>query len=94
LPSARRLPYAAGGARLRPGELDGLMLDYLKTHKPSGPLRPTAVAKGLGRFSGAVGNGLARLAPGAPVHQTREHPRRYSLVRAPAEPGDRKQENR
>jgi hypothetical protein len=35
------------GRRLRPGELDGLVLDYLATHAGSSALTPTAVANGL-----------------------------------------------
>jgi DNA-binding IclR family transcriptional regulator len=64
------------GGRLRPGELDNLVLDYL--HKHSDPLGPTAVARGLGRSSGAVGNCLARLAAAGRVRQVSERPRRYT----------------
>jgi hypothetical protein len=46
--------------RLRPGELDGLVLGYLSEHKEGGPLTPSAIAKGLERSSGAVANCLAR----------------------------------
>jgi hypothetical protein len=54
---------AAHRKRLRPGELDGLVLSYLCQHKQDGPLTATAVAKGLGgRSAGAVSNCLARLA--------------------------------
>ncbi len=49
--------------RLRPGELDGLVLSYLCEHRKDGPLTATAIAKGLdGRSAGAVANCLARLA--------------------------------
>lgn len=64
--------------RLRPGELDGLALDYLRKHGRDGPLGPTAVANGLGRSSGAVANCLARLAERKQVHQTSVRPRRYT----------------
>lgn len=48
---------AAHRKRLRPGELDGLVLSYLCQHKQTGPLTATAVAKGLGgRSAGAVSN--------------------------------------
>lgn len=36
--SSRRRP--SGGERLRAGELDGLVLDYLAQHTDSGPLSP------------------------------------------------------
>jgi len=53
---------AAHRKRLRPGELDGLVLSYLCQHKQDGPLTATAVAKGLGgRSAGAVSHCLARL---------------------------------
>lgn len=66
--------------RLRPGQLDGLVLDYLQEHGKSGPLGPTAVARGLGRSSGAVGNCLARLAADGGVRQVSERPRRYVVA--------------
>ncbi len=41
--------------RLRPGQLDGLVLAYLSKHRKDGPLTATAIAKGLGgRSAGAV----------------------------------------
>jgi DNA-binding IclR family transcriptional regulator len=76
--SSRRRP--SDGGRLRPGELDRLVLDYLATHNDSGPLSPTAVANGLGRSSGAVGNCLARLTAAGRVRQGSERPRRYSAA--------------
>ena len=74
---ARRHP---SGRRLRPGELDGLVFDHLAKHAQDGPLGPTAVAKGVGRSSGAVANCLARLAAAGGVRQVSERPRRYSPV--------------
>lgn len=42
--------------RLRPGQLDCLVLDYMKVHR-EGPLTATSIAKGLGgRSAGAVAN--------------------------------------
>lgn len=64
------------GGRLRPGELDKLVLDYM--HRHGGPLGPTAIARGLKRSSGAVGNCLARLAAAGRVRQVNERPRRYT----------------
>jgi hypothetical protein len=61
--SAKTAPKAKAPAkRLRPGELDGLVLAYLGERKEAGPLTPSAIAKGLGRSSGAVANCLARQA--------------------------------
>jgi hypothetical protein len=66
------------GQRLRPGGLDELVLGYLRDHRERGPFGPTAVAKGLGRSSGAVANSLARMASaGEKVEQVGGRPRRY-----------------
>jgi hypothetical protein len=49
----------AGDAdRLKPGQLDGLVLAYLKKNAPSGPHGPTTIANALEHSSGAVGNCL------------------------------------
>jgi DNA-binding transcriptional ArsR family regulator len=74
-----RLPPA--GERLRPGELDGLVLGYLRKHIKEIPLGPSAVAQGLGRSSGAVGNCMARLAAAGSVRLVSERPRRYTAAR-------------
>jgi nitric oxide reductase NorQ protein len=63
--------------RLRPGELDGLVLEFVKVHGKDAPLGVTAVANALGRSAGAVGNCLARLATAGQLEQVGEHPRRY-----------------
>jgi DNA-binding IclR family transcriptional regulator len=68
------------GERLRPGQLDELVLAYLREHQDAGPVGPTTVAKGLGRSSGAVGNCLARLAAAGQIRQVSEKPRRYRLA--------------
>ncbi len=66
--------------RLRTGRLDGLVLDYLQKHAGTGPLGPAAVAKGLGRSSGAIANCLARLATTGVVRQVATKPRRYGVA--------------
>jgi hypothetical protein len=72
---------AANGTRLRPGQLDGLVLAYLREHKADGPLTATSVAKGLGgRSAGAVSNCLARLARDEKVRQATKTPRAYVLA--------------
>jgi MarR family len=80
---SRRSPQPASGDRLGPGQLDGLVLDYMRKHAADEPLGPTAVAKGLGRSSGAVGNCLKRLAAAGQVNQSGDHPRRYAIVEMP-----------
>jgi predicted DNA-binding transcriptional regulator YafY len=65
---------------LKPGQLDELVLAYLKENADSGPHGPTTVAKALVRSSGAVGNCLVRLTKAEQVRQDSEKPRRYSLA--------------
>ena len=65
--------------RLRPGELDDLVLTYLRKHKDDGPLTASAIGKGIGRSSGAVANCLARLAKDKRVRQAKRKPRAYAL---------------
>lgn len=71
------IAMAGAPKRLRPGELDGLLLAYLCEHREEGALGARAVAKGLGRSPGAVANCLARLAKRRAVRQVRRRPRRY-----------------
>lgn len=68
---------AAKTKRLRPGELDGLVLSYLADHKDDGPLTATAIGKGIERSAGAVSNCLARLAKDKKVRQAKKRPRTY-----------------
>ena len=76
---------AAHRKRLRPGELDDLVLSYLCRHKQDGPLTATAVAKGLGgRSAGAVSNCLARLAKAKKVRLAQKAPRAYAAKAARA----------
>jgi len=66
--------------RLRPGQLDCLVLDYVKAHRKEGPLTATSIAKGLGgRSAGAVANCLSRLAEDGKVRQAKRTPRAYVL---------------
>jgi len=80
--SAERKPGDKRNAdkRLRPGQLDGLVLGYMKKHKGELPLTPTKVARGIKRSSGAVGNCLERLEKKEKVNLTDKDPRRYSLA--------------
>ncbi len=69
----------AAAKRLRLGELDGLVLAYLKDHKDEGPLTAGAIAKGISRSSGAIANCLAHLAKEKKVRQAKRKPRSYVL---------------
>lgn len=68
--------------RLRPGELDGLVLAHMAEHKDDGPLTATTIGKGLGRSPGAVANCLGRLAQDRKVRQAKKRPRAYVLKEA------------
>jgi hypothetical protein len=71
----------AGDAdRLKPGQLEPLVLAYLEENAESGPHGPGAVAQALQRSSGAVGNCLVRLTEAKKVKLATEKPRRYSLA--------------
>ena len=73
---------AAKTKRLRPGELDDLVLSYLAEHKDDGPLTATAIGKGTGRSAGAVANCLGRLAKEKKVRQAKKRPRAYVVKEA------------
>lgn len=66
--------------RLRPGELDGLVLAYLRQHQADGPLTASKVGKGIERSSGAVANCLERLARREQVSQMAQRPRAYLIA--------------
>jgi hypothetical protein len=66
--------------RLRPGQLDGLVLGYMKKHKGELPITATKVAQGIKRSSGAVGNCLGRLEKEKKVRLAGKKPRRYGLT--------------
>lgn len=68
--------------RLRPGELDGLVLAYMRKHRDDGPLTASAIGKGIGRSSGAIANCLARLAKDGKARQAKRRPRAYALKEA------------
>lgn len=68
--------------RLRPGELDGLVLAYMRRHGDDGPLTASAIGKGIDRSAGAVSNCLARLAKEKKVRQAKRKPRAYVVKEA------------
>lgn len=72
---------SASAKRLRPGELDDLVLTYMGKHKDA-PLTASAIGKGIDRSSGATANCLARLAKAGKVRQAKRKPRAYALKEA------------
>jgi DNA-binding transcriptional ArsR family regulator len=70
--------------RLRRGQLDGLVLDFVNGQGKDAAVTATAVAGALGRSAGAVGNCLARLTGAGQVRQVSEKPRRYSSATTPS----------
>lgn len=70
---------AKEGKRLRPGELDGLVLSYMCKNEKDLPMTPGTVAKAIGRSSGAVGNCLERMAKDGKARQAKKAPRAYDL---------------
>ena len=66
--------------RLKPGQLDELVLSYLKTNADGSPHGPTAIARALERSPGAVANCVTRLTKAKQVRQDNDKPRRYSLA--------------
>jgi predicted ArsR family transcriptional regulator len=64
--------------RLRPGELDPLVLEHVRGR--DAPVGPSAVGKALDRSAGAVANCMARLAKADQLKQTSNRPRRYKAA--------------
>lgn len=73
--------------RLRPGQLDELVLDYINSQGAA--VGATVVAKALGRSGGAVGNCLSRLAAAGRVRKVSDKPRRYSSIKSAPREGAR-----
>lgn len=67
------------GARLRPGQLGTLVLEYLVAHAEDA-VGPTTLGKALNRSTGAIANALARLAASGDAVLVSETPRRYRLA--------------
>ncbi len=75
---ASRTSAKSENGRLGPGQLDKLVLDYMRAHKKDAPHTASAIAKGIGRSSGAVANCLGRQAKA--VRQVKSKPREYELA--------------
>ena len=69
-------PSTSATQRLRPGQLDELVLDYINSQGAA--VGATVVAKALGRSGGAVGNWLTRLVAAGRVRKVSDKPRRYT----------------
>jgi DNA-binding transcriptional ArsR family regulator len=80
-------PSPASTRRLRPGQLDRLVLDYINSQGAA--VGATVVAKALGRSGGAVGNCLTRLAAAGRVRKVSDKPRRFSSSKSTPRPGAR-----
>jgi hypothetical protein len=63
---------------LRPGELDGLVLEHVRSLDAA--VGPTAVGKALDRSAGAVANCMTRLVKAGQLKQTNKRPRRYKAA--------------
>jgi hypothetical protein len=66
--------------RLGPGELDKLVLGYMRRHKKDAPHTASAVGKAIKRSSGAVANCLGRQEKQKKVRLVKPKPREYELV--------------
>lgn len=79
-PASKPKPAAASTvARLRPGELDGLVLGFMREHPDDGPFSAGAVARGIDRSAGAVRNCLDRLAEREEASRVSTKPNRYAV---------------
>lgn len=79
-PASPNRPTSNGAVqRLRPGELDGLVLGYMREHKAELPLSSGRIAKGINRSAGAVGNCLERLVKAEKARRANKAPREYDL---------------
>lgn len=72
-------PPVDSTVKLRPGALDALVLDHLRSDGAVAQ-GPGAVAKALDRSSGAVANCLSRLTTAGHLRQTSDRPKRYAAV--------------
>jgi len=76
----KRSAAQSKSGRLGPGELDKLVLGFMRQHKKAAPHTPGAVAKGIERSSGAVANCLGRQEQKGTVRLAKPKPREYELT--------------
>ena len=79
---SKRSAAESKSGRLRPGQLDKLVLGYMRRHRKAAPHTPGAVAKGIKRSSGAVANCLARQEKKGMVRLAKPKPRAYELTQS------------
>jgi predicted ArsR family transcriptional regulator len=65
--------------RLRPGQLDELVMAHMRSL--GGPAGPVAVGRALGRSTGAVANCMKRRAKAGDLNKVQDKPLRYQLSR-------------
>lgn len=80
--SSKRASGGSNQDRLAPGELDKLVLGYMRKHKEDAPHTASAIGKAIKRSSGAVANCLGRQEKAKKVRLVSPKPRRYELVEA------------
>jgi hypothetical protein len=68
--------------RLAPGELDKLVLGYMRRQKKDAPHTASAIGKAIKRSSGAVANCLGRQEKQKKVRLVKPKPREYELVQS------------
>jgi class 3 adenylate cyclase len=78
-PSGKPAKARSKDGRLGPGQLDRLVLAYMREHKGEAPRTASAIGKGIGRSSGAVANCLVRLEKAKEVRLAQPKPRAYKL---------------
>lgn len=78
-PNGKPTEAKSKDGRLGPGQLDKLVLAYMREHKGEAPHTASAIGKGIGRSSGAIANCLARLEKAKEVRLAQPKPRAYKL---------------
>jgi len=81
-PSGKAASKRSKSGRLGPGELDKLILAYMRKHTGDAPHTASAVGRSIKRSSGAVANCLARLEKQGKARLAKPKPRSYELVEA------------
>jgi len=78
----KKAPAKRKTERLGPGELDKLVLGYMRRHKKDAPHTACAIGKAIKRSSGAVANCLGRQEKQKKVRLAKPKPREYELVQS------------
>jgi hypothetical protein len=78
-PSSKAASKRSKNGRLGPGELNKLVLAYMRQHKGEAPHTASTIGKGIERSSGAVANCLVRLEKAKEVRLAKPKPRAYKL---------------